>query len=269
MNLLERIKLGLIASHEYARTLLLWLAVVAVLIAVYALWTFRNTQQMVGATNAEIKDTIAELRGTVKALNSKIAAVDAEKINRQADDLHNMTVAGTAFIDGLDTSTRRVTSAATARLDQLGENLTSVKSVTDTTATQISSIGSESTKRINDLGKLEANLTDAVATANSELKARSTDLGEAIDTINARLKDKRLDAFLDTLPASGGNVSQITANLAGMTGRFKEASDEAPEIAKLWKQMMATSKRFQKALIFARIVGLVEPLFQPLVGGLP
>src|ERR1041385_5169553 len=109
----EQIKSNLIATHEFAKTLLLWLAVIAVCIAVYALWTFRNTQQMVGATNAEIKDTIAELRGTVKAVGAKIETIDAEKLNRQADDLHDATQAATKLIASVQGQTERLSTAAT------------------------------------------------------------------------------------------------------------------------------------------------------------
>ncbi len=103
--------------------------------------------------------------------------------------------------------------------------------------------------------------TRTVSTMDRSVAAQSQKLGEAIDSINARIRDQRIDDFLTSLPKTGANVDAITANLATVTGDFAKAAAHAPEIAALWEQMMQTSKKYQKAILWARIVGLVGSLF--------
>jgi hypothetical protein len=148
---------------------------------------------------------------------------------------------------------------------QLKTSLESVDNTLLTVNDQIQNLGESTTKAIDGLLPVEQNVADAVKTVDTSIKIQSEKIGQTIDSVNNRINDKRIDDFLNFLPSTAGNVDQITKKLTAITGNFEAASKEAPEIAQLWKKMMVTSSRFQKALIISRIIGLVGPLFGPLV----
>lgn len=197
------------------RTLLLWLAVVALCITVYALWTWRNAENVVGATSAEVQGTLKELRGVIKTVNEKLDAIDTPEVNQRVKDLGMSQ----AELDRLLVSVRKqsewVTMAATARINQLGDNLTSLKAVTDETRAQIKQNGDEAAKT---LASLNRTITDVDTRFSKILEDGSL----MLETANPKLQEllTRADAVMIDTDGTIKSFQPITTNLAGITADF-------------------------------------------------
>jgi hypothetical protein len=245
----------------WVQVVLLVLVCVALGMMIWGMNSWRKSSNVVGATNANVNAFIDEGRGLIADVRTKLNEVDtaklnsiADKVGARVDDLGKTQVQLTGLISDVRYESRTVVNGMAARLDTLDTVLVSARNAVDEVHTQIRQNGDASTKALNGLTDIEFK-----ASAGVDL------LGTTIGLVNERIRDKRIDAFIDSLGSTGGNVDKVTANLALISGNFEKASREAPEIAALWRKMMQTSSKYQKYLIVARIIGLVGPVFGPLV----
>jgi hypothetical protein len=248
------------------------ISVIVAVMLVWGLWSWRNANNMASAAQAR-------LLAIADRLDSKLDTIDTSKLNTIADGGAATLQAARERIDALRatqaeldrsiialrSSTNVLTSSVAARLQTLDGVLVSLRGVGDETRRQIGQNGDAATKAINGLTDVEGKLGVEVTHMGTVAQTQSDELAKLIKAATSRVEDKRIDDFMATLPGTGGNVEKITANLAGITGNLKTASDQAPQIALLWRKAMETNNRFQKYLIIARILGLVGPVFSPLI----
>lgn len=256
-------------SKQRARVYREWayfaIAVLIAIALIVALRSWKNGNDMAGALNARAIGVLDKFDTKVDSLDlAKLNAI-ADSVKSRVDALEPTQTALTKLTDQVRTEMVLDSSELRARLRTLDTVLISLRGVGDETRAQVKQNGDAATKAIKGIGTLEEKLTATVADADSAVKIHSGEFTTTLASINNRINDQRIDTFMTTLAGTGGNVEKITANLALISGNFEKASKEAPEIAALWKKMMQTSSKYQKYLIIARIIGLVGPVFGPLV----
>jgi len=232
-----------------------YFALVALVAAmlVWTLWSFRNAQNMVGATNAAVTGVIGDLRLTVQELNSKLSTVNAGKINQRLDDLGKSQDKLTVLIDHLDKNTGRLTDASIARINQVGDNLASLKAVTDNVAT----LTLNTNRSLNGEGGILPNLALLANTFNT----RTTELAGAItDAINeGKLTVRQAKKLLEdqNIPAILAELKGSMANLNATTGKVAEGFNEYPAMMKAWRKYSEAAATWQKRIYLVRLLAII------------
>lgn len=205
----ERIKLVEIATEQHFKFVLLFLAVVVACVATYTMWTFRNTQQMVGASHAKLDDILDKF-------GAKLDQVDIEGVNA-------LLVSGKGTVEGLQPveqelagfiadnrrNTARLVVAAETQINRLGENLGSVKRITD-------GLGNDTLPAVN---ALMLKLGRTVEVTNEQLPEVVAEMKKTGADVRVILEQPSLagpDSMFDSFNRSAHNLEPVTQDLHNM-----------------------------------------------------
>lgn len=213
-------------SKQRARVFREWsyfaLAGLVALMLIWALWSFRNAQNVVGATQSQVKQSGEELsalikegRDTVAEVRGKVKALDVERLNKRLDDLGDSQKEFTRLI--ADTRLNE-----TRMIDRLDANLISVKGLTDEARVQVKQNGDKATEA---LGSLDA----LIKTADTKVSKLADDGSLLIETTNDELQ-----VLLDNLQAltvsADGTIKAyqpVGVNLAGVTEDLRRMTSDS------------------------------------------
>src|SRR5437870_9169860 len=159
----EKFKSFLVATHPVIYEVLLLMLVI---FGFFALRSWRNYNDMAGATSAK-------LNGILDKLDAKVEAVKIENVNDllvsgkgRIDDLATLEHELTYFIADNRRNGNRLSASLAARVDQLGENLASLKGITDESRLAIASISDATVKLMVKFNLTADEATKAIAEAS-------------------------------------------------------------------------------------------------------
>jgi len=206
-------------SKQRARVYREWayfgLAVLVGVMLIWALWSWKHTNDMVGATNAKLLSVIDEGHDLVSDVRVKLNQIDADKINQRLDDLGASQQQLTGLISDVRLSQKRITDSSVARIDQLAENLSSVKGATDEARLQLKQTGDGAAKAL-------ASVDTTIKDVDSRVVKLLDDGSLLIETSNPKLQTL-LDRFNTIAVDADGTIKAyqpVGVNLSGITEDF-------------------------------------------------
>ena len=188
------------------------LVVLIGLMLIWALWSWRQTNLMVGATNAKIDGLLDRLGNKIEVLDTERVNALLEKASSRIDDLGKTQEQLTGLIADTRGNTNRLTNAAMARINELSENLSSLKGITDEARVQVKQNGDATAKTV-------ASLDTFIKDTDTRISKLLDDGSLMIETANPKLQDllAHADAVVVTADGTIKAYEPVGVNLAGIT----------------------------------------------------
>lgn len=222
-------------------------------VLIMSMLTFRATQQMVGATNAEIKTTVVEIRGIAADIRSQVALVDVARVNRRVDDVGDSLAELNRLITSVRGQSERLTSASVARINQLGENLASLQGVTDEAQRAIAKLTTATTTLVDKYGLTADEASKAIALASQQT-------GKSLESLAKQISDPRWGEAADKLVATTGEAN---ATLVDFHKYMNETMAELPGIARDVHKTTTNISRYSRISIVVSIISRLAGAFIP------
>lgn len=249
--------------HDVGMLVLIGIGVVAFIFAIKAFHAWEASSKEDSQWKQGLNRVFGP-EGTVDKANALIAT------GQQTAEAANKKLFGDQGT--IDQTNGLIKSGATT-IKKAGEGMTSLVSDvrTDTLPRANRELDS-----LNDVTRGVADkIVPGVAALMNRLDLTTADLDEhvvkkaglSLDALTRLMGDQGIGRLLNELVLTNGDLrlavqhlTGVAANTEASMAHIEEALRNLPEVTKTWADMMKTAKKFQKALLFARFLGLIGPL---------
>lgn len=230
------------------------------LMMVWALWSWKQTNNMVAASHAKL-DTI------IDRLGEKLDAVQIERFNVLVTSGNELIASGkdrvdelgqterelTALVTDTRRNTGRLTDSVITRMDRVQDNLDSLRAVTDQTASTVKQLGDATERLMSRYGLTADEATQAIRTASEKT-------GLSMDELKRQIADPRWQKAADNLVAATGEADRT---LVDFHAQMNATLAEMPGIARDVHKTTTTISRFARISIVTSIISRLAAAFIP------